>query len=79
MICIAALAAAALAGCGDDDGGGGGGGGPATLKVGVLPIADVAPLYLGMDEGFFKEEQLTIKPQVMQGGTEVTAAVVRAR
>jgi NitT/TauT family transport system substrate-binding protein len=44
--------------------------------VGVLPIADVAPLYLGMDRGFFKEEQLTIKPQVMQGGAEVTAAVV---
>ena len=76
MICIAALAAAALAGCGDDNGGGGGGGGPATLKVGVLPIADVAPLYLGMDKGFFEEEQLTIKPQVMQGGAEVTAAVV---
>jgi NitT/TauT family transport system substrate-binding protein len=76
-LCLAALAAAALAGCGDDDGGGGGGGGgPASLKVGVLPIADVAPLYVGMDQGFFKEEQLTIKPQVMQGGAEVTAAVV---
>jgi NitT/TauT family transport system substrate-binding protein len=77
MICLAALAAAALAGCGGDDGGGGGsGGGPATLKVGVLPIADVAPLYLGDQQGFFKDEQLTIKPQVMQGGAEVTAAVV---
>jgi NitT/TauT family transport system substrate-binding protein len=76
LLCLAALAAAALAGCGGDDGGDGGGAGPVTLKVGVLPIADVAPLYLGMDRGFFKQEQLTIKPQVMQGGAEVTAAVV---
>jgi NitT/TauT family transport system substrate-binding protein len=78
-LCLTALAASALAGCGGDDaggGGGGGGGGPATLKVGVLPIADVAPLYLGDEQGFFKEEQLTIEPQVMQGGAEVTAAVV---
>jgi NitT/TauT family transport system substrate-binding protein len=76
MICLAALAAAALAGCGGDDDGGGGGSGPATLKVGVLPIADVAPLYLGDEQGFFEDEQLTIEPQVMQGGAEVTAAVV---
>jgi NitT/TauT family transport system substrate-binding protein len=75
-LCAAALVAAALAGCGGDDGGGGSGGGPATLKVGVLPIADVAPLYLGDRKGFFKEEQLMIEPQVMQGGAEVTAAVV---
>jgi NitT/TauT family transport system substrate-binding protein len=76
MACLAAVAAAGLIGCGGDDGGGGSGGGPATLKVGVLPIADVAPLYLGVRQGFFKEEQLTIEPQVMQGGAEVTAAVV---
>jgi NitT/TauT family transport system substrate-binding protein len=76
LLCLAATLAAGLAGCGGDDGGGGSGGGPATLKVGVLPIADVAPLYLGDAKGFFQDEQLTIEPQVMQGGAEVTAAVV---
>jgi NitT/TauT family transport system substrate-binding protein len=77
LLCLIALLMAVVAGCGgDDDDGGGGGGGPAALKVGVLPIADVAPLYLGHEKGFFKEEQLTIEPQVMQGGAEVTAAVV---
>jgi NitT/TauT family transport system substrate-binding protein len=76
LLCLAATLAAGLAGCGGDDGGGGSGGGPATLKVGVLPIADVAPLYLGDAKGFFEDEQLTIEPQVMQGGAEVTAAVV---
>lgn len=75
---VALACAMGLAACGGDDDGGGGGGdsGPTTLKVGVLPIADVAPLYLGDEKGFFKQEQLTIEPQVMQGGAEVTAAVV---
>jgi len=73
---IVAVVAMAMAGCGGDDGGSVNEGQPATLKVGVLPIADVAPLYVGMDKGFFKQEKLTIKPQVLQGGAEVTAAVV---
>jgi NitT/TauT family transport system substrate-binding protein len=73
---IVALGMALLvAGCGDS-GGGSGGSGPATLKVGVLPIADVAPLYLGMKKGYFKQEKLTLKPQVMQGGAAVAAGVV---
>jgi NitT/TauT family transport system substrate-binding protein len=77
LLCVAlalALALALPAGCGGDDGGEGGG--PATIKVGVLPIADVAPLYVGDRKGFFEQEELTIEPQVMQGGAEVTAAVV---
>jgi hypothetical protein len=75
LVCLTALLMAALAACGGDDGADGGGG-PATLKVGVLPIADVAPLYVGERKGFFKEAQLTIEPQVLQGGAEVTAAFV---
>jgi NitT/TauT family transport system substrate-binding protein len=78
---LAALACTfGIAACGDDDddGGGGGGGGPepATLRVGVIPIADVAPLYLGMKQGFFKDEGLTIKPQLAEGGAAITPAVV---
>ena len=76
---LALACAAATAGCGDDDDGGGGGGGegePTTLNVGVIPIADVAPLYLGMKKGFFEEEQLTIKPQLAEGGAAITPAVV---
>ena len=68
-----------MAACGDDDdggGGNGGGGGPETLNVGVIPIADVAPLYLGIDKGFFEDEQLTIKPQLAEGGAAITPAVV---
>jgi NitT/TauT family transport system substrate-binding protein len=82
---IAALAAAAmlLAGCGDDGGDSGGGGGDGggeqkavTLKVGVIPIADVAPLYLGREKGFFEDEGLTLDPQLAEGGAAIVPSVV---
>src|SRR5688500_1052904 len=76
----AALLVALAAGCGDDEGSGGGGGGGAeqvqTIKVGVIPIADVAPLYLGMDKGFFEEEGLTIEPQLAEGGAAIVPSVL---
>lgn len=46
--------ALALAGCG----GGGQAGGPRTVQVGVIPIVDVAPVYLGMQRGFFEEAEV---------------------
>jgi NitT/TauT family transport system substrate-binding protein len=73
---------ALLAACGDDDGGvpsagGGGDGGEATtLKVGVIPIADVAPLYLGIEQGFFKDEGLDVEPQVAEGGAAIATSVL---
>jgi NitT/TauT family transport system substrate-binding protein len=77
------LSGGLLVACGgDDDSGGGGGGGssaqpkPATLNVGVIPIADVAPLYLGVEKGFFKEQRLTIEPKLAEGGAAITPAVL---
>jgi NitT/TauT family transport system substrate-binding protein len=75
MLAVLAIAVVTATGCGDD-GGGGEKGKPATLKVGVIPIADVAPLYLGIKKGFFKQEKLTIKPQLAEGGAAITPAVV---
>jgi NitT/TauT family transport system substrate-binding protein len=82
---VVVLAAFALlaAGCGDDDddGGSGGNGGaeqsaPTTLKIGVIPIADVAPLYLGQKQGFFEDENLKIEPQLAEGGAAIVPAVI---
>jgi NitT/TauT family transport system substrate-binding protein len=77
---LIALLVLLAAGCGDDDEGGGGGATgeqqTETLKVGVIPIADVAPLYLGMDKGFFEEEGLKIEPQLAEGGAAIVPAVV---
>ena len=54
----------------------GGAGKPTTLKVGVIPIADVAPLYLGVQKGFFKAQKLTIQPQLAAGGAAIVPAVL---
>jgi NitT/TauT family transport system substrate-binding protein len=73
---MAALACAlTVAACGSSSDGGKKGE-PATVKVGVIPIADVAPLYLGIKQGFFKQEKLTIKPQPAEGGAAIVAATV---
>src|SRR5215217_4491243 len=73
---LALACAAAVTGCGGDDDSGGEGGGLTTLKVGVIPIADVAPLYLGMQQGFFKDEKLEIQPQLAEGGAAIVPSVV---
>jgi NitT/TauT family transport system substrate-binding protein len=79
---IAAALALVAVGCGDDEeeSGGGGGGGEAaettTLRVGVIPIADVAPLYLGIKQGFFEQQNLEIEPQLAEGGAAITPAVL---
>jgi NitT/TauT family transport system substrate-binding protein len=80
--CIALLAIAlALApvGCGDDDDSAGGGGDSAAatkITVGTLPIANAAPMYLGMKKGFFRAEGLTIEPQIGEGGAALMPSLV---
>jgi NitT/TauT family transport system substrate-binding protein len=80
LVAMALSCVVAFGACGDDDDESGGGGAgevkPATLKVGVIPIADVAPLYLGIRKGFFKEEQLTIEPVLAEGGAAIVPAVI---
>jgi NitT/TauT family transport system substrate-binding protein len=74
-ILIAFVCAAGLVACGGDDEQSGGSG-PTKLKVGVIPIADVAPLYIGIENGFFKEENLEIEPALAEGGAAIVPAVV---
>ena len=82
--CAAVVAAIGMlaTGCGGDDESGGGGGGsdgaakPVTLKIGLIPIADVAPVFLGQKKGFFKEQQITLDPQFAAGGAAITPAVI---
>lgn len=64
---------ATTAGSGD---GGGGGSGTTTVTVGVLPIVDVAPLYLGVDKGFFADEGIELNITPAQGGAALLPAVV---
>jgi NitT/TauT family transport system substrate-binding protein len=66
--------------CGSSGGGGGGGsvqaGGTTAVKVGVIPIVDVAPLYLGQKKGFFAEHGLKLTMTTAQGGAAIVPGVV---
>lgn len=67
-----------LAACG---GGGSGtadtnGDGSTNIQVGTLPLANAAPLYLGMDKGFFQDEGLKIELQVGGGGADIIPALI---
>ncbi|MFD0686076.1 ABC transporter substrate-binding protein [Actinomadura fibrosa] len=75
----AALAAASLlllAACGGGGGGDASGDGPTTVKVSVIPIVDVAPIYLGNQQGFFTEQGLRLQIETAQGGAAIVPAVV---
>lgn len=80
---LGAVLALTVAACGGSSSGGGstggsggsGGSGTATVNVGVLPIADVAPLYIGMKQGFFAQQHIKVVPHSLQGGAAVVSAV----
>ncbi|XVV16266.1 ABC transporter substrate-binding protein [Actinoplanes sp. CA-131856] len=50
--------------------------GTTALKVGVIPIVDVAPIYLGVKQGFFKAEGLDVTLETAQGGAAIVPGVV---
>ncbi|WP_210492040.1 ABC transporter substrate-binding protein [Patulibacter sp. SYSU D01012] len=78
----ATAAALVLAACGGSDdsssssGTSGEGGGTTKISVGVIPTADMAPLYLGIQKGFFKEEKLDVTPQQAESGAAIVPSVV---
>ncbi|MFB6549098.1 ABC transporter substrate-binding protein [Streptomyces sp. NPDC056405] len=66
--------------CGSSDSGGpddaGSSGGTTTVKVGLIPIVDVAPLYLGQKQGFFEKRGLKLSFAGAQGGAAIVPGVV---
>ncbi|MDX3588436.1 ABC transporter substrate-binding protein [Streptomyces europaeiscabiei] len=58
------------------DGGDSASGGTTTLKLGVIPIIDVAPLYLGEKKGFYSKRGLELEPTLAQGGAAIVPGVV---
>ncbi|WP_088320634.1 ABC transporter substrate-binding protein [Kineosporia sp. R_H_3] len=50
--------------------------GTKKITVGVIPIIDVAPLYLGIQKGFFSSRGLEITPAPAQGGSAIVPAVL---
>lgn len=54
----------------------GGDGELTPITVGILPIADLAPLYHAIDQGYFEEEGLDVSMEIGQGGAALVPAVV---
>ncbi|MEU7901496.1 ABC transporter substrate-binding protein [Actinoplanes sp. NPDC049118] len=79
---IAGMAVLALvgagAGCGSSDSGDTptSEGGVAQVKVGIIPIVDVAPIYLGQQKGFFKTRNIELTMESGQGGAAIVPGVV---
>ncbi|WP_199522174.1 ABC transporter substrate-binding protein [Geodermatophilus marinus] len=46
------------------------------VTVGIIPIIDVAPLYLGIEQGFFADRGIEVSTQQAQGGAAIVPAVV---
>jgi NitT/TauT family transport system substrate-binding protein len=75
---VAAVLASTLllaTGCG---GGGSGstGNGPDKIKVGAIPIVDVAPLHLGIAKGFFSDQGMDVEVVNTTGGAAAIPGVV---
>jgi NitT/TauT family transport system substrate-binding protein len=73
-----------LTACGGDSeepsGSTGGDGGEAegstAITVGVIPILDVAPIYIGQEQGFFEECGIDLTLETAQGGAAIVPGVV---
>ncbi|WP_217207900.1 ABC transporter substrate-binding protein [Streptomyces sp. AC550_RSS872] len=65
--------------CGSSDGGssdpGASSGGITTVRVGLIPIVDVAPLYLGQKQGIFEKQGLKLEFTTAQGGAAIVPGV----
>jgi NitT/TauT family transport system substrate-binding protein len=77
LVAVATLLAAA--GCGSSGDGGGSpaaSGGNDQVKVGIIPILDVAPIYLGKQKGFFSSRRIDLTLESGQGGAAIVPGVV---
>lgn len=45
------------------------------IKVGVLPVLGVAPFYIALEKGYFKDEGLNITPEVFKSGADAIPAM----
>ncbi|WP_188756533.1 ABC transporter substrate-binding protein [Microbacterium album] len=73
---IALTACSSGSGAPSGDAGGDASGELTTIRVGILPYANVAPLYVGMQEGIFEEHGFEIEPKTFNNGAEEVTALV---
>ncbi|MDA2813383.1 ABC transporter substrate-binding protein [Nocardiopsis sp. RSe5-2] len=69
----AAVLILALSACGDGDDGGGDG--PRSITVGAIPIVDIAPLHLAVDQGIFADHGIEVEIRNTSGGAQAVPGV----
>jgi NitT/TauT family transport system substrate-binding protein len=74
LLSIMALTVVSAAACGSS--GSAKQGGTDKIKVGVIPIVDVAPIYLGKQKGFFARQKIDLTLQPTSGGAAIVPGVV---
>jgi NitT/TauT family transport system substrate-binding protein len=62
--------------CGSDDDQASQPGQPDKVTVGVIPILDVAPIYLGKEKGFFAKHDIDLELKQAEGGAAIIPAVM---
>src|SRR3954468_3706078 len=78
-VLLVAVAALLLGGCSGPSGKAPKGkDGRDQVTVGVIPIVDVAPIYLGKDKGIFKKHGIDLKLQAGSGGAATVPAAISA-
>jgi NitT/TauT family transport system substrate-binding protein len=88
-VCVLLVLTPFLAACGgdgDDEQGASGDDGEGTtggqaeeltpVTVGIIPIAALAPMYYGLEQGYFEEEGLDVHMEIGQGGAAMTPSVM---
>ncbi|MGP3924328.1 ABC transporter substrate-binding protein [Streptomyces sp. 8N616] len=79
-LAVATAVVFVLAGCGATGPSGSDSSSPgddvAKVKVGVIPIVDVAPIYLGKTKGFFSRRGIDLTLESGQGGAAIVPGVV---
>jgi NitT/TauT family transport system substrate-binding protein len=72
------LAVTACGGSSSDSSSGGGAesGGTDAVTVGLIPIVDVAPIFLGQQQGFFSDRNIDLTTEFAQGGAAIVPSVM---
>lgn len=52
---------------------------PDQVTVGLIPIVDVAPIYLGQKQGFFADRGIELTVELAQGGAAIVPAVMSGK